>query len=691
MRSLGRLILALLPGSNRSLLSAAVFLTATAAVTGAPGPTRLPSSLHHDLTVHLDPASMRLEAIDRFRAEGSAPLAFSLHPALRPSKVRVDGKPYPVQRTHGDDPASWRGQESMDPGRHEVWIRYSGRLPGGDDPDFRRILQGVPPRVTTDGTFLGAGTGWIPDPGPALVTYRLKVTAPPEHQVVAPGRRKTRPAKGNGAVTVFTQAEPVEGITLLGGPYKHREARAASGVPLSAFLHPEAVQRSQALLESADRALALFAKRYGPYPHPRFSVVSSPLATGFGYPGIAYLDRRILHLPFVPRVSLPHEVLHNWWGNGVMVAPASGNWAEGLTTFGADHQLRAQRSREAARSRRRQWLEDFATYHREGPAPALRDFRARVDGASRTLGYNKAAFMWLMLRDHLGPGPFREGLRNFYRRHRHRYAAWEDLRRTLEEASGRELEWFFHQWLDRPGSPRLRLDRVEPGPETVKLTLSQQTEPYRLQLPVRLVFGDGGSRTKTLKLTRKAQEFRVATDARKLLRVQVDPDYRVFRRLAPAEVPPRLAGILATVDGRVGIGLGPDRRGKEWHSAAVRLGQGLWGKAPSVGMWDPQDLNDFPAVVVVSRDRLEALWKHLGAGRDLPEWPPEADARVAVGSLSMDGPAIVLVAAEDPQALEVLGRPLPHYGSYGWLAFRAGQRLARGRWSITSSPLIWQR
>ena len=57
----------------------------------------------------------------------------------------------------------------------------------------------------------------------------------------------------------------------------------------------------------------------------------------------------MLRLPFIRASSLGHEVLHNWWGNGVLVDYARGNWSEGLTTFMADYAYKSEESAAAAR------------------------------------------------------------------------------------------------------------------------------------------------------------------------------------------------------------------------------------------------------------------------------------------------------------------------------------------------------
>jgi len=638
----------------------------------------------HRLEVRLEPAENRIWVEDRIRWKGSGTLRFRLHPALQPNSTRVDGSAYPL--TAGSQPGQWRGREALGPGPHEVVIAYSGRFPPGtEEPGFRDVLKGFPARVGDRGTYLPAGSAWVPMLTEEPVTYRLRVTSPEGHRVIATGER-SRVRNGEGKREVrFTYHHPIPGVTLLGGPYQVAKGPGNGPVPTAAFVHPEVSGVAQDLLATSERFLARYQDRYGPYPHPRFDLVSSPWPTGFGFPGLAYIGRRILPLPFIPRTSLPHEILHNWWGNGVYVATDSGNWAEGLTTFGAEYLLAEERSDAAARKLRRRWLADFASYHRSGKAPSLRGFRARVDGASRTLGYNKASFVWIMLRDRLGRNTFRAGLRRFYATHRYQEADWRDLRAAFEGEAGPDLERFFHQWLDRPGGPRLTLARVGSGPSAVTLVLEQERPAYRLTLPVTLTFADRTTERRSVPMSGSREAVHLKTGGRKVVRVQVDPDFRVFRLLAPNAVPPRLAGILAAREDPT-IALDPALASPEAREAASRLGRALWDRPPTVLTGKEEG----PAAVrVVPLKALAAQWQALGQERPLPDWPANANARIAVGRNHTKQGPILYVGVSGPEALAALSRPLPHYGSYGWLAFRDGRRLARGRWPVREPSLTW--
>lgn len=67
----------------------------------------------------------------------------------------------------------------------------------------------------------------------------------------------------------------------------------------------------------------------------------------------------------------------------------------------ADYGLTAARDPGAAREMRFGWLRDYAALPEDRDG-ALADFTSRVHGAAKIVGYNKSAYLFLMLRDMLG-------------------------------------------------------------------------------------------------------------------------------------------------------------------------------------------------------------------------------------------------------------------------------------------------
>ena len=87
----------------------------------------------------------------------------------------------------------------------------------------------------------------------------------------------------------------------------------------------------------------MYRELVGAYPYSKFAVVENFWESGLGMPSFTLLGPRVIRLPFVWKSSLPHEIAHNWWGNGVFVDMRRGNWSEGLTAYLADHLIKEQR------------------------------------------------------------------------------------------------------------------------------------------------------------------------------------------------------------------------------------------------------------------------------------------------------------------------------------------------------------
>ena len=60
-----------------------------------------------------------------------------------------------------------------------------------------------------------------------------------------------------------------------------------------------------------------------------------------------------------------------------------------------------------------------------------------------------------MLRNEVGDVDFWNGIRTYYATYQNSNAMTSDFKRVIEEASGKDLSLFFHQWLYTGGHPNL--------------------------------------------------------------------------------------------------------------------------------------------------------------------------------------------------------------------------------------------
>ncbi len=193
---------------------------------------------------------------------------------------------------------------------------------------------------------------------------------------------------------------------------------------------------SKTYLDAAASYIEFYEHLLGAYPFPKFAVVENFFPTGYGFPSYTLLGASVLKLPFIPETSLRHEIAHSWWGNGVLVDYASGNWCEGLTTYVADYLSQEIASAADARLYRQQILQDYATLVTPGTDFPLRLFEGRVSPATRAVGYGKAAFVFHMIRQRLGDETFWKCLRRIYKERLFVKTSWEDFRNVFVSTGG---------------------------------------------------------------------------------------------------------------------------------------------------------------------------------------------------------------------------------------------------------------
>ena len=174
-------------------------------------------------------------------------------------------------------------------------------------------------------------------------------------RAVATGKLVEESEQGARYRASFEQTRPGESPSLFSGPYRVSELR-QDGLRLRTYFHPELEAQAETYLHSAAAYIQRYQALIGDYPYADFHMVSAPLPVGLGFPGLTYIDRRIVPLPFMRTRSLAHEIVHNWWGNAVAVDYRRGNWAEGLTTYLADYALELDKSEAAARNMRVKWF-----------------------------------------------------------------------------------------------------------------------------------------------------------------------------------------------------------------------------------------------------------------------------------------------------------------------------------------------
>jgi len=253
---------------------------------------------------------------------------------------------------------------------------------------------------------------------------------------------------------------------------------------------------------------------------------------------------------------------------------------------------------------------------------------------------------------------------------------------VFAEQAGRSLSWFFEQWLQRPGAPRIELAGVDviSGTGAYRVTVRlQQTSPlFRIKVPIIIDTQSGRTRV-TTELATADHAAVIQVDSRPL-RVSVDPAFDVFRALLPGESPPILRDVTLASSAQTAIVTpGPSVR---------RLGEMLAARMldtePRILRLGTLPSNDLPALIIGLKKDVDQALEGLGLA---PPQAIEGGSARAWAARRANGTPVIIVSAADEAALQALLRPLPHYGRRSFVVFDDSRAVRKGVWPLGETPL----
>ena len=639
-----------------------------------------------EISVSLDPEHHLVvgESMVSF-ASGAKDVRFRLSEGARVESVRVGGKEVPYSFTGG---VLSLEPQSRDAFTATITYRASFNDPvsrhpaASEDPSY-----GVNAAVTREGTFLGGGAYWYPVPEHVPARRKVTVAAPAGIEGVTAGARISRETTGGVSRSVWQETRPVGVLSLCAGPYLVEEKQTA-GITLYSYFYSSNAQLAPRYLDAAGRYLALYQELFGPYPFEKFAVVENFFPTGYGFPSFTLLGGSVIRLPFIVDTSLPHEIAHSWWGNGIDVDMSGGNWCEGLVTYLADYLLKERRSPVEALEYRRQLLIDYASLVNPKNEFALSGFASRSDPASRAIGYGKGAMVFHMIRSQIGEDSFFRALRQLAQERMYAAASWSDLIAAFSRSAGRDLAPSLKVWLSRPGGPRLSLTQVNSRREgegwLVTGTISQSPPLVEIGVPLRLETGDGVIEKVVPVSARTGTRFAFSTSSvpKRLL---LDPDASIFRIFSTGEIPATVNSVKGSTNLVGVVTQNCQAQVGTFKAFLASLSQG------EVRLLDEAQLDSARSI---SHDLL-----FCGMPKNLLLLPPVPDdvdlgqggsgegAAVARGDgllflvLKRQSPSKGVVALFRPLSevsAQQYGPKITHYGKYGYLIFYGGVNRHKG-------------
>jgi aminopeptidase N len=478
---------------------------------------------------------------------------------LAVTEVTVDGTG--TQASQADGRVGVVLGRTLDLGEEAVvHIRYRG-VPD-DALVLRDNIHGKPSAFVDN--WPNRARFWLPsvDHPSDKATARLTVHAPAEWEVVANGRLVGQPyatppdegargpESGPQRTWVYNTEVPLPTYTLVVGAAEMEvtslgtaacgrapaSSRRDGCIEVTTWLFPESLAAASPSFVRAVEMVDFFADVIGPFPYEKLAhVQSSTRFGGMENSSAIFYDEGALASGRNIEGTVSHEIAHQWFGDSVTPRSWSHLWlSEGFATYLGDVFFEYADGAESFRGR----MEASARSYLTSPDT----LGTVVDTTSQNLfdllnrnSYQKGGWVLHMLRGVVGDDAFFEAIREYYRRYANGSADSEDFQAVVEEVTDTELDWFFEQWLHKPGYPILQVESGSDGASgDLSVTLIQVQGDYapRFRLPLEIELRwDGEIRRERILLEEARETFRfpgVPASAQ----VVVDPGGRILKRLA---------------------------------------------------------------------------------------------------------------------------------------------------------------
>ena len=331
-------------------------------------------------------------------------------------------------------------------------------------------------------------------------------------------------------------------ISLVAGYFNKLEAR-HHDVPLTFFTLPSASAEAKNSFRETEEIMTFFEKEIGvPFPWAKYSqtCVNDFVAGGMENTSATTLTDTTLFTADSENIRssrslVAHEMAHQWFGDLVTCKDWSHIWLnEGFATY-------YQALFEGGKNGR-----DAFLYDMYGKARSVLGVANDVDPIVRRdfknpsemfgyLAYSKGAWVLQMLRAQLGEELYRRCIQTHLERHRYGNVTTDDLRKVIEELSGRSFDQFFDQWLYHAHYPELEVEYSwDELTKLAKVSIRQkQALSERVLLfdtPLTLRFkGRFGTVDRTVEVKEAAGDFYFPLESAPQI-VRVDPEFALLAK-----------------------------------------------------------------------------------------------------------------------------------------------------------------
>src|SRR6267143_1000969 len=415
-------------------------------------------------------------------------------------------------------------------------IRWSGALtsPEGGPLANKRLAY-----VGPEGSYLMYASRWFPfhDYAADRATSDITVIVPTGMQVGGISDDAVTPQVDKTGTTRFrfVNKQPVLIGNFVAGQYLVKSLRMGR-YELQFFVKPGSENRITNYGELMGRALEFYTNEYGaPAFGSRLVIAQTDDETMDAYSGRGILFLAAKFFDAARPASedrLTREVAYQWWGQTVGLKSFDDAWiSQGLAEWSAFALRESALTGAQLDATQREEQERALTFEQTSSivrAPSALDDQS---AAYQSIVFYKGAMVFRMLRETMGKDQFHRLMQKFLEQNRNKSASIDDFERLTSQVAGKNMRYFFAQWVEGTGVPEFSVDyqiiRTRAGKFRTRGTVRQNFE--NLHLPVELTLhSEGDSQTKILYLDGRSEDFDFESNGQPI-NAEVDPNDKILR------------------------------------------------------------------------------------------------------------------------------------------------------------------
>jgi peptidase M1-like protein len=374
-----------------------------------------------------------------------------------------------------DDVHGWNTLQYL--GQGEFYLEYG-------DIDYE---------VTVPAGYIVAGTGTLQNPLEVLTAAqrsRLAAAARSDsitHIVTADELTSGAARPSNSATLTWKfKATKVRDAAWAASPEYLWDVSSWKGIVANAYYRPSAIETWKDAADMSRYSIMEYSTRWFNYPYPQISAVEGPVS-GMEYPMVAMEARGESKEDLYSVVT--HEIGHMWYPMTVGSDERRYAWMdEGFNTFINTFSEEGYFKRDDATRRRGETAYVLQNDQAITSQPIMTYAnRYRTGSNLGSLAYVKPSIGLLTLRNKiLGPEVFDSAFREYTKRWAFKHPQPADFFRTVEDVSGRDLDWFWRGWFFTTAALDQSVESVTQSSggvaKIVIRNLGQQVMPVELQV-----------------------------------------------------------------------------------------------------------------------------------------------------------------------------------------------------------------